>query len=1249
MSANPSIGSVPLADPGQAIPNQIPAGTNPYGLAASERYLYWANAATNSIRSATLSGGSPATLVPGGSSLTGVAVTADQFPDLTVDDISPNPALTQTTVSLTITGSAFDSGTTVAVGNQICGSVQVNASGTSLTCSVTSSTIGTFDVTVKNSFGQQHTVSNGLRFVDTPGFASTDPVAPASATISTSTLVRINGVRFVVGADTGSSSTVEIGGTPCIVDIGQSTSSTLFCTLASTHSTVQTVDVVVTNPSGAAGTLKNGFKFQLPPPIISGISPNSGFASQSTNVTITGTGFQQGAQVAIVNSSYACTNVTVAVGGTSITCTVPSNRVGPANVVVTNPDDQRDIDQGGFAYLPPNPTITSVTPATGSIAGGTSITVAGTGFVAGAAVSIGGQSCTNVVVASPLSLTCVTASGSQGGAEVAVTNPNGQAGANSSSFSYVIPAPDVTSIQPAGGDVSGGTTVTVGGSNLLSTTAVTIGGNPCTDVTVVQPGESLTCTAPAGSNGATNVVVTNDTLSTTITGGYTYGNANHVFFSDSSSNDLSSAEYGGANIDPDFLTGLSTPGSMVSDGTYLYWINGNSIGRVDLDGTNSNPDFITALEVGGAAGLAVDSSNIYWSNPDDASIYQAPISGGTTATQFVILSAGSTPEGIAVDATNIYWVDSNLDQIGQAPLANPGSVNDNFVDGANAWSVINEAESLTVSGGNLYWANEADNSIGWVPLTDPGMATPDTISTSGVPTALTANGHSLFWTNAGATNTITQAKLDGTDPSTFTTSTVSLAGIAVAPSVPPAPAFSSINPATGSTAGGEQVTITGTGFGAGVTATVGGVGCAVTSSNATEIVCITGPAAAGTRDVVIVNPDVQTVAATGVFTITNPAPTVSTVSPSTGSLAGGYSLDLTGTGFIAGTTVQAGSNNCPVVSIAANGQSLTCTVPAGSVGSVNVSVSAPGSSTVSVTNAFTYSNGSSLYWANSGSPGSLTGDCSAATSGYGSIGFSNSLAGTSINQCLVVPDNGGSDMSYPSGVATDGTYIYWADSGSQVIGRADADGSNPKILINLGATNPSANPTGVTVSGSNIYWADGGFSGSAGSIGYANLDGSSAHQHWITLPAGSSPSSLAITGGTLYWSDSVLDRIGKADLATGTVTDANFVTTQYGAAAVTTDGTYLYWANNPGTASASVGAIGRVAIASPSSPDNSWISDIAAPSGVATDGTYIYWTTLGGVAGTGLIGRANLDGTGQLPQFKVGANSPIGVAILTTE
>ncbi|MCR6641572.1 MAG: IPT/TIG domain-containing protein [Sporocytophaga sp.] len=338
-------------------------------------------------------------------------------------------------------------------------------------------------------------------------------------------------------------------------------------------------------------------------------------------------------------------------------------------------------------------------------------------------------------------------------------------------------------------------------------------------------------------------------------------------------------------------------------------------------------------------------------------------------------------------------------------------------------------------------------------------------------------------------------------------------------------------------AGGQHVTITGTGFQSGVTATIAGVGCAVTSSSATQIACTTGPAAAGTAQVVVINPDVQT-GTGGPFTITNPAPTVSAVSPSTGSLAGGYLMSLSGTGFIAGTTVQVGSNNCPIVSIAANGKSLSCTVPAGSVSTVNVTVSAPGSSTVNVTNGFSYSNGSSLFWANSGSPASLTGDCSTATSGYGSIGSSNSLAGTSINQCLVVPNSDGSDMSYPGGVATDGTYIYWADSGSQVIGRANADGSDPQILINLGATNASANPTGVAIANGNIYWTDGGFSGSAGSIGYANVNGSSVHQHWITLAAGSSPSGLAITGGTIYWSDSVLNVIGEADLAHGTVLNA---------------------------------------------------------------------------------------------------------------
>ena len=75
----------------------------------------------------------------------------------------------------------------------------------------------------------------------------------------------------------------------------------------------------------------------------------------------------------------------------------------------------------------PLPTVTSVSPSTGSIAGGTPVTITGTNFASGATVTIGGAAATNVVVVSTTQITATTPAGSAGPATVTVT-VNGQAG-----------------------------------------------------------------------------------------------------------------------------------------------------------------------------------------------------------------------------------------------------------------------------------------------------------------------------------------------------------------------------------------------------------------------------------------------------------------------------------------------------------------------------------------------------------------------------------------------------------------------------------------------------------------------------------------------------------------------------------------------------------------------------------------------------------------------------------------------------
>lgn len=106
------------------------------------------------------------------------------------------------------------------------------------------------------------------------------------------------------------------------------------------------------------------------------------------------------------------------------------------------------------------PTVASIFPSSGTTAGGTAVTITGTGFSAGATVTIGGQACTTVVVVSDTQITCVTPSGTAGTANVVVTNSDSQTGTLSNGYTYVA---------PPSCDLSGSRTLSQGGWSNVST------------------------------------------------------------------------------------------------------------------------------------------------------------------------------------------------------------------------------------------------------------------------------------------------------------------------------------------------------------------------------------------------------------------------------------------------------------------------------------------------------------------------------------------------------------------------------------------------------------------------------------------------------------------------------------------------------------------------------------------------------------------------------------------------------------
>jgi uncharacterized protein (TIGR03382 family) len=306
--------------------------------------------------------------------------------------------------SVTLTGSSFVSGATVTFGGTAAS--VTSSSGTSIAVTTPAHAAGAVDVVVTNPDSQVATLTGGFTYLAAPVLTSLTPTSGTSAGGATVTLT---GDHFATGA------VVTFGGTAGTIT---SLSATSIVANTPAHA-AGAVDVVVTNPDGQASTLTGGYTF-VDYPHITSISPAFGPTGGNTSVTITGTHFVTGASVIIGGNVADVSSVTA----TSIVATTPSHAEGAVDVVVSNPGGQTGTLTGGFTYVPP-PELTSVAPTSGSIAGGTSVTVSGFKFVTGATVTFG-DSAGAVTSLTATSIVAITPAHSAGPVDVTVTNPDGQ-------------------------------------------------------------------------------------------------------------------------------------------------------------------------------------------------------------------------------------------------------------------------------------------------------------------------------------------------------------------------------------------------------------------------------------------------------------------------------------------------------------------------------------------------------------------------------------------------------------------------------------------------------------------------------------------------------------------------------------------------------------------------------------------------------------------------------------------------------
>jgi hypothetical protein len=319
--------------------------------------------------------------------------------------------------SITITGTGFTGATAVDFGASAAASFTVN-SDDSVTAVSPASASGAVDVTVTGAGGTSATSSaDQFTFIGAPTVTG---VSPNSGPLAGG----VWGVT-VTGTNLATTTKVSIGDTQTAFEVKSDTSLNIYIPAGESP---ETVDIRVTTIGGtSARTTADQFTYlpPPPPPTVTGVSPNSGTALGGTTVTITGTGFTNAVWVSF--GGYAAQSFTVN-SDTSITAVAPAIYYDEAVDVTVQGSSfawsaTSTADQ--FTYADPAPTVTGVSPNTGTAAGGETVTITGTGFTTAYSVYFGGVEATSFTVNSDESITVATPPGTAGTVDVTVANFGG--------------------------------------------------------------------------------------------------------------------------------------------------------------------------------------------------------------------------------------------------------------------------------------------------------------------------------------------------------------------------------------------------------------------------------------------------------------------------------------------------------------------------------------------------------------------------------------------------------------------------------------------------------------------------------------------------------------------------------------------------------------------------------------------------------------------------------------------------------
>jgi hypothetical protein len=214
---------------------------------------------------------------------------------------------------------------------------------------------------------------------------------------------------------------VYVGGTDCttgtLVSGGSYTTAPSTATVSVSGSSLSqgsnTIRICLTNDASHTGFATTTVSY-LPPPSVTGVSPNAGPLAGGQSISITGSNFTPDASVSV--GGAGATGV-VYNSATSIGATVPAapgGTEGQYDVLVTQASGSSPTSANDRYQYEAVPVVTGLSPATGPAAGGTSVTITGTSFYSQdptLTVWFGSNQATSAVVTTSTTITAVAPSG----------------------------------------------------------------------------------------------------------------------------------------------------------------------------------------------------------------------------------------------------------------------------------------------------------------------------------------------------------------------------------------------------------------------------------------------------------------------------------------------------------------------------------------------------------------------------------------------------------------------------------------------------------------------------------------------------------------------------------------------------------------------------------------------------------------------------------------------------------------------